>query len=173
MSKDSSFLLFFVQKLWGGLAALLLFVMMIVTCADVTGRYFLNAPLPGAFEITEILLGLIIYAILPLVTISGDQIAVDMFDRFIPPQIRLVQNFIILVIQTVMLSLIAWALASKSLTLIRTNLVTDVIRLPMGYVALLMAVLTALSVLSLIAFTLFKGRNGHTVAAKTSMEALL
>ena len=74
--------------LLGGVAAILLFCMMVLTFVDVIGRYFFNAPVPGGFEITELLLATLIFAALPLVTLSGEQITVDLFDAMIPSSIQ-------------------------------------------------------------------------------------
>ena len=46
----------------------MILAMMVVTAIDVAGRYFLNRPIGGAFEVTEILMGLVIFAGMPLAT---------------------------------------------------------------------------------------------------------
>ena len=61
------------KKAWfdvalGAAASLLLLVMMLLTFADVLGRYVFNTPLRGAFEITELALLSLIFAGLPLVS---------------------------------------------------------------------------------------------------------
>ena len=38
----------------GGIAAVILFALMLLTCVDVVGRYFLNMPIYGGFELTEV-----------------------------------------------------------------------------------------------------------------------
>ena len=50
----------------GAAAAVLLFGLMGLTTADVIGRYVINSPLRGAFEITELLLLTLVFAGLPL-----------------------------------------------------------------------------------------------------------
>jgi len=42
--------------------------MMVLTFVDVVGRYLLNRPLRGAFELTELGLVVLIFAGLPLVS---------------------------------------------------------------------------------------------------------
>ncbi|SVB94388.1 uncharacterized protein METZ01_LOCUS247242, partial [marine metagenome] len=44
------------DKVLGFLAALVLMLLMIITFIDVLGRYLFSAPLPGAFELTEIMM---------------------------------------------------------------------------------------------------------------------
>src|SRR5688500_8946585 len=59
-------------------AAITLFTLMVLTCADVIGRYFFNRPIWGGFELTEAMLALLIFLGLPLVTLRGDHIEIDM-----------------------------------------------------------------------------------------------
>ena len=167
MSRDANALVSFAEYFLGGLAAIFLFLMMLITCSDVIGRYFLGAPLQGAFEMTEILLALLIYAILPLVTLSGNQIAVDLFDRFMPRRIVPIQNIVIAIIQFALLSLIAVALALKANVLIESSLASDVLGIPMGYVCLLMALLAGLSSVAVVLVAIQELRKAHRVARKS------
>ena len=45
--------------------------MVLLTCVDVVGRYFLNRPLTGAFELTEHAMGALVFSSLPLVALSA------------------------------------------------------------------------------------------------------
>ncbi len=63
------------RKLWeerldaalGVAASAILFALMLITFADVVSRYLFNWPLRGAFEATELMLLVLIFAGLPLV----------------------------------------------------------------------------------------------------------
>ena len=68
----------------GALAALVLFAMMTLTCADVIGRYFFSQPIFGGFELTEMLLAAMIFLGLPLVTLRNEHITVDVLDSITP-----------------------------------------------------------------------------------------
>ena len=57
-----------VEVLLGVAAAAILLAMMGLTFVDVVARYVFNRPLAGAFEVTELLLLVLIFAGLPLVT---------------------------------------------------------------------------------------------------------
>ncbi len=39
----------------------ILFMMMLLTVADVIGRYFFNFPIAGTFELTEVMLSLLVF----------------------------------------------------------------------------------------------------------------
>lgn len=62
------------------LSALCLMALMVLTVAEVIGRYMFNAPIFGRQDIAQILLALSIFFAFPVVTLRGDQIAVDLMD---------------------------------------------------------------------------------------------
>jgi len=64
------------------LAALALLVLVVLTCIDVVGRYFLNSPLTGAVELVQICMGLIIFLSFPLMFLRNDHINVDLIPHF-------------------------------------------------------------------------------------------
>ena len=57
------------EMLLGSATALILACIMLITCVDVAGRYVFSQPVPGALEATEIMMGALIFASLPLVTL--------------------------------------------------------------------------------------------------------
>jgi len=68
--------------------ALLLFVMMMLTFADVIGRYVFTAPIFGAAEMIQFLLAMTIFGGLCLVNARDEHITVELFearlDRYVP-----------------------------------------------------------------------------------------
>jgi TRAP-type C4-dicarboxylate transport system permease small subunit len=69
-------------------ASFLLFCMMVLTFFDVVGRYLLNRPIRGAFEITELALLTLIFAGLPLVSHADEHVTMDFIDRLLPGRAR-------------------------------------------------------------------------------------
>ncbi len=67
------------------LAVTALFVMMVMTFADVILRSSFDAPIEAATEITRILMAVIVFSVLPVVSGQGGHIAVDLMDRFFGP----------------------------------------------------------------------------------------
>ena len=64
------------------LSAVCLVALMCLTVAEVIGRYVFNAPIFGRQDIAQILLASSIFLAFPVVTLRGDQIAVDLLDGF-------------------------------------------------------------------------------------------
>ncbi len=75
------------QVLFGLVAATALFAMMALTFADVVGRKFFDHSLPGAVELTEIFMMLMIFFALPLASIAGEHIVFDLLDRVLPARV--------------------------------------------------------------------------------------
>ncbi|MBP6816434.1 MAG: TRAP transporter small permease, partial [Burkholderiaceae bacterium] len=79
----------------GAAASLLLLVMMLLTFADVLGRYVFNTPLRGAFEITELALLSLIFAGLPLVSRADEHVTMDFIDKILGRSARaLLRRFV-------------------------------------------------------------------------------
>ncbi|WP_425089038.1 TRAP transporter small permease [Stappia sp.] len=66
------------------LAAGCLFVMMVLTFGDVIGRSVLSAPIPGAAELTELLLAAVVFLAMPATCLFERHISVDLLDGFLP-----------------------------------------------------------------------------------------
>ena len=60
------------------LGAAALFFMMVLTAADVTGRYLFNKPITGAFELTEFLVLILIFSFLGHTQAKKMHVSVDL-----------------------------------------------------------------------------------------------
>lgn len=85
----------FGAKVWSGaalalklLAAANLLAMMGITVVDVFGRYVLNAPLPGAFEITEIMMAVLVFSVLPIVTATSNHLTIGLLESRFEGRLR-------------------------------------------------------------------------------------
>jgi TRAP-type transport system small permease protein len=94
----------------GGAAGVLLIAMMMVTVIDVAGRYALNAPLPGAFEMTQFLMAAIVYAGLPRVSAREGHITIDLLDGVTPPSVRPLRDLAINAVCVAAFAVLAWRL---------------------------------------------------------------
>ena len=158
-----------VKHLFGGLAALLLFVMMGLTLFDVVLRYWFNSPIPGGFELTELLLASLIFCGLPLVTIDEEHVSVDLFDRFFPAALRWLRDLMVLIICNVCIAVLAWRMWHKARESVSYGDITSVLELPLAPVfflgSLAMALTTVVFLILLIrTYRLrYKPSNAHDV----------
>ena len=71
------------DALLGVVASAILLAMMLLTVTDVVARYVFSRPLRGAFEITELMLLVLIFAGLPLVSFADEHAVMDFIDRLL------------------------------------------------------------------------------------------
>lgn len=64
------------------MAAIVLLVLVLITCIDVIGRYAFNSPLVGTVELVEICMGAITFFSFPLMFMRHDHIIVDLIPHF-------------------------------------------------------------------------------------------
>ena len=100
-----------------GLAAVLLLALVAVTGIDVIGRYLMNAPLPGAFELTELMLGALVFAALPLVSREGSHVEVDLIVTALPRRITRPMGLAAAAVSAAVLVYFAWQLGQLALRL--------------------------------------------------------
>ena len=129
----------------GVAASLILFGMMTLTFVDVVARYVFNRPLRGAFEVTELMLLVLIFAGLPLVTHAREHVTMDFIDRLLQGRPReLLQRAIQLACAGIMF-LLAWLVWLKADRIWDYRDATDVLRIVYGPFVYFMSAMIGLS----------------------------
>ncbi|WP_254276289.1 TRAP transporter small permease [Halomonas sp. 3H] len=134
-----------------GVAGATLFGMMLLTTADVTGRYFFNSPILGAVELTQLMLAALVFLSLPVVCWRQEHISVDLLDAIFPARLIWVREVLVNLLVTAALWVMArrvWALAERAF---EWGDVTEFLRIPYGYLIGLIAIMLALSALLTLA----------------------
>lgn len=67
---------------FANVAAIVLLILVALTCVDVVGRYFFSSPLVGAVELVRICMAGIIFFSFPLMFLRNDHIIVDLIAFF-------------------------------------------------------------------------------------------
>lgn len=123
-------------------AGSLLFAMMTLTFVDVVLRYFFNSPIKGGFEVTEMMMAVLIFAGLPLVSRKNEHVTIDAFDRFFPAGVRRVLHVIIHLVCAMTLVGMAWLLYRKAGNFAEIGDITQTLKFPIAPFVYLMAALT-------------------------------
>ncbi len=139
------------QLVFAAGGALLLFGTMVLACVDVVGRYFLNAPVKGGFELTEIMMAGLIFLGMPLVTRADEHIKVDLLDMFLSPRMRAWQQRLGDLLTLCVSILIAVTVWFKAGQIAASNDHTESLKIPLAPVAYLMAVMMAVNALVCLA----------------------
>jgi TRAP-type C4-dicarboxylate transport system permease small subunit len=127
------------------LAGVMIFVMMVVTTIDVIGRDVFNLPLFGAFEMTEILMGLVIFAGMPLTTAAREHITVNFLESVVSPRVRCIQAAFGDVLSATVAAVMAWRIYGRGLDLIQAHETTMMLGVGRGYIAIAMGALLAVA----------------------------
>ena len=139
--------------LLGGVAAVLLFCMMVLTFIDVAGRYVFSSPLPAAYELISLIMPAIIFCALPYVGYRENHVTIDLLDIFLSPTVKRWQGFVVNLVSAVALGFIAYRLFARFQDHKRFGEVTDELFLPLWPFSLIMSILCAIATLALIANT--------------------
>jgi TRAP-type C4-dicarboxylate transport system permease small subunit len=138
------------RRTLGAIAALGMLAMTAVTFVDVLGRYALNRPLPGGFEITELLLATIIFAGLPMVSAERSHIAVDLLTERYGPRTRRWNDLGVGIIVAAVLGILAVVMWHKGEDVAAQKDVTAYLALPVAPLAYFISFSCALSALLLL-----------------------
>jgi len=126
-------------------ASVLLFGMMVLTFLDVVGRYLLNKPIRGAFEVTELALLVLIFAGLPLVSHADEHVTMDFIDRILPPGLARLWARVMQGACAAVMFFLAWQVWIKAGKIAGYGDTTDVLRIVIGPFVYFMAAMIGLS----------------------------
>ena len=135
------------ESLCGGLAALALFAIAMLTLFDVLGRKLASQSIPGSLELTEMLMVVVIFAALPLVSFAGEHVVFDSLDARLPPKFRLWQQRIVQCACMLLLGGIAWLLWRKAGDMVGYGDVTAQLKVPQGPFVYAMSLLCGVTAL--------------------------
>ena len=133
------------DALLGVVASLILLAMMFLTVVDVVARYAFNRPLRGAFEVTELMLLVLIFAGLPLVSFSDEHATMDFIDRILGPRSQRWLEALVQLINTAFMFLLTWLVWLKADRIWGYRDSTDVLRIVYGPFVYFMAVTLGLA----------------------------
>ncbi len=134
-----------------GLSALVLFALMVMTCIDVFGREALNAPLDGATELTQLMLGIIVFAVLPVVSYRGDHVSVDLLDRWFPARLARPRQIVLNFLMSGMMAVVCWRVWIIGALQTDYGDTTEFLRIPLGPISMFIAVASGIAAVAMFA----------------------
>ncbi len=97
-----------IGSLLSRVGALALFVMMLLTTADVVGRYAFNSPILGAFELTEFLVLILIFSFLAYTQAEKTHVTVDLLVMLFPQRVQRYVDLFNHLVCLLLMALITW-----------------------------------------------------------------
>jgi TRAP-type transport system small permease protein len=134
-----------VEGLLGVAASAILMGMMLLTFTDVVARYVFSRPLRGAFEVTELMLLVLIFAGLPLVSHADEHVTMDFIDRMLPPRAVPVLIRAVHALVAAVFFFLTWQVLIKAGRISAYGDTTDVLRILVGPFVYFMAAMIGLS----------------------------
>ncbi|MGB8435581.1 MAG: TRAP transporter small permease [Burkholderiales bacterium] len=135
------------DALVGGFAAIILFGMMALTFVDVFMRYVVGDSIRGSFEITELMMVILIFAGLPLVSRKDEHVTVDLIEHALPAGVRKALRVIADLVCGAALLGMSWLMWRKAGEVVGYGDVTAALRVvlwPFVYFMSALALVTAL-----------------------------
>ena len=121
-----------VEALLGVVASVILLAMMLLTFVDVVARYIFSRPVRGAFEITELMLLVLIFAGLPLVSFTDEHALMDFIDRLLSTRAQRALEGLVQAVCAAIMFLLAWQVWLKANRIWAYRDSTDVLRIVYG-----------------------------------------
>jgi TRAP-type C4-dicarboxylate transport system permease small subunit len=118
---------------------------MLVTFVDVVARYLFNRPIRGAFEVTELLLLVLIFAGLPLVSHADEHVTMDFIDRMLPARVLPVLMRGVHALVAAVFFFLTWQVLIKAERITGYGDTTDVLRIAVGPFVYFMAAMIGLT----------------------------
>lgn len=138
-----------VNRLLARVAGVALALLMFFTVADVLGRYLLNYPIAGTFELTEMSMVLIVFLALGLAEQRREHIALDLAYNAFSPGVRGLVDPLVAVVSLGVVAAMTWQLFAYARRMSEGAYTTAVLQVPVYpfvYVALVGCGLYALAI---------------------------
>ena len=137
-------------------AAITLFFLMMLTCADVFGRYFLDNAVDGATEMTEMGIAILVFAEMPVVTWRGGHVVVDILDKALGSRVIKALGLLSAFLMSTSLYFLAvriYELAERSHS---RGEVTEYLQLEVGYIVEYIAIMSWITAAAMITYGVYR-----------------
>lgn len=149
----------FVAQAFSLIACVILFAMMLVTFADVIGRYLFLAPLPAAYELISLMMPAVIFCALPLTVLKSGHITIDLLDGVTPRVLVPLREIVVGIFSAVALALVSWRLWVRAVDQRDYEEVSDQLWWPLWPFSTAMSLLCALAALCAVALVVLSVRR--------------
>lgn len=139
--------IFAASNIGTSIAMVLLVVLVLLTVADVVMRRFFNAPIGGTFEITQVLLGIIVFFSFSYCAIKGGHIVLDVLVTRFPHRVQSSIGIIIHFLSVAIMFIISWRLFAHAAKVESVGQVSAIWHMPLYPFVLLVALGSTLATL--------------------------
>lgn len=152
------------------IAAMILLLLVVLTCIDVVGRYFFNSPLVGAVELVQICMGAITFFSFPLMFLRNDHIIVDLIPQFRRGYLGWITSLLFLAITIFIAIKLGLRVFDYAVRAFEDGDVTEYLLIPrypvVGFIAAAIFTAAAISFLRILVLLTKPGQSAEELAAQ-------
>lgn len=94
----------------GGIGSIFIMVAMFVTVADVIGRRFFNSPVPGSYEISAMLLVIVVFSTITYCELLNGHVTIDLLVSRLAQKTQNIVNIFVYVLFLATYAILTWRL---------------------------------------------------------------
>ena len=110
----------------------MLLVMMLLGAGDVIGRYVFNSPIMGTMDISQLLMGGIVFFGWAYTLSRKAHVSVDLVFAHYPPQAQAIVEFTMLLLSLALFSLILWQAGSIAMIDWQAGRLVQIVHIPVA-----------------------------------------
>lgn len=114
----------------GGIGSIFIMAAMLLTVADVIGRRFLNQPVPGSYEISSMILVVVVFSTITYCQLLKGHVSIDILVSRLDKKKQDIINVFVYVIFLVIICILTWQLYVYAVETFHKNEVSGTILLP-------------------------------------------
>lgn len=126
-------------KILYNLGAAFLFILMLISSADMIGRYFFNSPITGALEMSQILVAAMVFLGWGQTQIQKGNVTVELFFATFPPKVQTIATLVTTSLSALVFGLMTWQALLAAKQYHDAGRLVFVIDLPLGPLQLFVA----------------------------------
>jgi len=151
------------------MAAVVLLLLVLITCIDVVGRYAFNSPLVGTVELVEICMGAITFFSFPLMFMRHDHIIVDLVPQFRRGYLGWITSLLVLIVIFYMALKLGDRVYDYAVRAFEDGDVTEYLLIPrypiVGFITAAIFTAAGITVLRLVRLVISPGQSIEDIAA--------
>lgn len=140
-------------RLLGLLSAIPVALILILTFADVLGRYIFSSPVRGSVELIEFAMALVIFTALPLVSRNREHVSVSLIDGLFKGTGLRIKTMLCDAVSALALGILTWRLALQGFEDIQSETATVVLGLPNAPLSFTLTALAGASTMAVLVLT--------------------
>ncbi|MBB1489567.1 TRAP transporter small permease [Oceanospirillum sediminis] len=138
------------------IAAVTLFFLMLLTCADVFGRYFLDNAVDGTTELTEMGIAILVFAEMPVITWRAGHVVVDILDRWMSNSLIKALGLLSAFLIASSLYFLADRIYYLAARALRREEVTEYLQIPVGHIVEYIAIMSWITAAAMITYGVYR-----------------